>query len=120
MVKMKKGSWPKPSLEMIAILADHMPRFKCEKKQMFGVPCYFVNGNMFTGVFSASIFARYSEEDRGILLREGLGEYFEPVKGRQMKEYRILSRKVIEDPLALDSWLDHSYTYVSSLIPKKK
>ena len=87
---------------------------------MFGFPCYFVNGNMFAGTFSNALFARLSPQDREIFDEEGLGNVFEPVKGRKMAEYRVLSKKVIDNPHSFDSWLERSFTYVSSLKPKKK
>ena len=117
---MQKGSWPKPSIESIGLLDRHISRFETEKKKMFGFPCYFVHGNMFAGTFSNMLFARFSVQDREHLDKEGLGDYFEPVQGHKMIEYRILSKKVLEDPEALDAWLDRSYSYVSSLKPKKK
>jgi TfoX/Sxy family transcriptional regulator of competence genes len=120
MPSMQKGSWPKPSIESIELLDRHISRFETEKKKMFGFPCYFVRGNMFAGSFSNMLFARFSVQDREHLDKEGLGDYFEPVQGHKMIEYRILSRKVLEDPEALDTWLDRSYSYVLSLKPKKK
>jgi TfoX/Sxy family transcriptional regulator of competence genes len=116
---MKKGSWPKPSAEIMDLMARHISRFETEKKKMFGFSCYFVNGNMFAGNFANSLFARFSVHDREHLDNAGLGKDFEPVKGRKMIEYRILSKKVLEDPETLDSWLERSYSYVSSLKPKK-
>ncbi len=87
---------------------------------MFGFPCYFVNGNMFAGTFSNDLFARLSLKDREKFDKEGLGRVFEPVEGRKMAEYRVLSKKIIEDSQSLDSWLEASYNYVASLKPKKK
>jgi TfoX/Sxy family transcriptional regulator of competence genes len=120
MPSMKKDQWPKPSLEMGELLDQHISRFDAERRKMFGFPCYFVNGNMFAGTFSDGLFARFSVEDRESLDEEGLGEFFEPVKGRRMTEYRILSKKVLNEPKTFDAWLDRSYSYVSSLEVKKK
>jgi TfoX/Sxy family transcriptional regulator of competence genes len=119
MSSMNKGSWPKPSAEIVELLAKHISRFEAEKRKMFGFSCYFVNGNMFAGNFSDMMFARFSVKDREHLDEVGLGEDFEPVQGRKMIEYRILSKKVLEDPEVLDEWLERSYLYVSSLKPKK-
>lgn len=117
---MKKGSWPKPSMELTELLDQHVSRFEAEKRKMFGAPCYFVRGNMFAGIFSNVLFARFSIQDRERLDKEQLGEFFEPVQGRRMTEYRTLAKGVLEDPEALDAWLGISYAYVSSLKPKKK
>jgi len=101
------------------LLARHISRFETEKRKMFGFSCYFVHGNMFAGNFSNMLFARFSVQDRERLDKEGLGGFFEPTKGRKMIEYRTLSKKVLEDPETLDTWLERSYSYVSSLKPKK-
>jgi TfoX/Sxy family transcriptional regulator of competence genes len=120
MPSMKKGSWPKPSMELNELLDKHVSRFEAEKRKMFGFPCYFVNGNMFVGTFSNVLFARFSVQDRERLDKQGFGSFFEPVEGRRMMEYRVLSKTVLDDPKFLDTWLDRSYSYVSSLKPKKK
>ncbi len=116
---MKKRSWPKPSLELIDLLDRHMSKFESERKTMFGCPCYLLNGNIFTGVFSDVVFARFSPRDREILDKRGLGAEFQPVKGRRMKEYRTLSKRILDTPGELDRWLESSYSYVSSLESKK-
>jgi TfoX/Sxy family transcriptional regulator of competence genes len=117
MSPMKKGSWPKPSIEMMELLARNISRFETEKRKMFGFPCFFVHGNMFAGIFSNVLFARFSVQDRELLDKEGLGEFFEPVKGRRMMEYRTLSKSVLDDQKVLDEWLERSYSYVSTLKP---
>jgi TfoX/Sxy family transcriptional regulator of competence genes len=119
MASMRKGTWPKPSEELGEVLAEHISRFPAHRKMMFGAPCYFVNGNMFAGVFSDKLFARFSEQDRAILVENGLGDVFEPVPGRAMREYRTLSKGVMDDQRSLDDWLGRSYTYVSSLKSKE-
>jgi TfoX/Sxy family transcriptional regulator of competence genes len=115
-----KKTWPKPSVEMIKLLAEHVTRFDSQERKMFGCPCFFVNGNMFAGVFSDSIFARFSSQDRDLLDSEGMGAFFEPRKGRRMTEYRTLTDKVLQTPGGLDDWLARSHAYVTSLEPKKK
>jgi TfoX/Sxy family transcriptional regulator of competence genes len=117
---MKKGSWPKPSVELMELLDRHVSRFEAERKMMFGAPCYFVHGNMFAGIFSNMLFARLSIQDQEQSDKMGLGDFFEPVQGRRMTEYRTLAKQVLEDPDAFDEWLSKSYSYVSSLKPKKK
>jgi TfoX/Sxy family transcriptional regulator of competence genes len=119
MASMKKGTWPKPSEEMGEVLAEHISHFPAQRKMMFGAPCYFVNGNMFAGVFSDKLFARFSEHDRAILVENGLGDVFEPVPGKAMREYRTLTKGVMDDRRSLDDWLGRSYAYVSNLKSKE-
>jgi TfoX/Sxy family transcriptional regulator of competence genes len=119
MASMKKGTWPKHSEEVGEVLVEHISHFPAQRKVMFGAPCYFVNGNMFAGVFSDKLFARFSALDRAVLVENGLGDVFEPVPGRAMREYRTLSKAVMDDQRALDDWLGRSYAYVSTLKPKE-
>jgi TfoX/Sxy family transcriptional regulator of competence genes len=114
----KKGTWPRPSKELIELLAAHAAPFKAEERKMFGCPCYFVHSQMFAGVFADSLFARFSPADRDQLDENGLAAPFEPVKGRRMKEYRSLGKEIQEDPEELDKWLSRSYAYASGLPPK--
>lgn len=57
-------AWPKPSPELVALLDTAMRPFVAERKAMFGCPAYFVNGNMFTGVFADSVFVRLPDDER--------------------------------------------------------
>ncbi|HTY47236.1 MAG TPA: TfoX/Sxy family protein [Methanomassiliicoccales archaeon] len=118
MPSMKGTAWPKASAEKGELLEAHLKRFKADKRQMFGAPVWFVNGNMFAGVFADGIFARFSEKDRTELKNEA--RPFEPVAGHAMSEYLTLSIRIDGDGAELDRVLDLSYRYVSSLKPKKK
>ena len=94
--------------------------FACQKKPMFGHDVYWVNGNMFTGVFQSIIFFRLSPTDQN----EFLGKYkdarlFEPMEGRPMKEYVVVPEPVLEDKNAVGEWTKRSFEYTESL-PEKK
>lgn len=54
--------WKKANKELSDFLDGALSSFKCQKKIMFGSPAYFVNTNMFTGVFQDDIFIRLSEK----------------------------------------------------------
>lgn len=111
--------WPKPSPELIAVLDGAVQPFPAERKAMFGCPCYFVNGNMFTGVFADTLFVRLPEASRAQAIAEwGEGAVFEPVAGRPMREYVVLPPAVIADGAALGSWLAASFEYASAIRPK--
>lgn len=56
------------------------------KGQMFGHPCAFVNGNMFFGTFAQTLMARVGVRRAAELTTQGL-EIFEPMSGRQWKDY---------------------------------
>lgn len=87
---------------------------------MFGYAVYWVNGNMFTGVFQSSIFFRLSPQDQ----KEFVDKYkdvrqFEPMEGRLMKEYVVVPEPVLEDEDAVGEWMKRSFEYTKSL-PEKK
>jgi TfoX/Sxy family transcriptional regulator of competence genes len=114
-------AWKKPSEELSQFLDEKISSFNVKKKKMFGCPVYFVNDNMFTGIFHDDIFIRLSEPDRVELISkydEAL--LFEPIKGRIMKEYLILPGALYNDTEKFQEWLNRSFQYVSSLPPKKQ
>jgi hypothetical protein len=44
--------------EDTGVLLESIVNYDSEKKKMFGYQVYFVNNNMFTGVFASAIFLR--------------------------------------------------------------
>ena len=54
--------WVKAPEELKGVLAAGMEGIDCEKRLMFGYPAYFINSNMFSGLFQASVFIRLSPE----------------------------------------------------------
>lgn len=112
--------WEKMSEDTAEKLEALVQPFACQKKPMFGYDVYWVNGNMFTGVFQSSIFFRLSSQDQ----EEFLGMYkdarqFEPMKGRSMKEYVVVPESVLEDKNTVGEWMRRSFEYTKSL-PEKK
>lgn len=113
-------SWDKPSDELTEYLEEALSGYHFDKKRMFGSQVYFVNGNMFAGVFEATIFLRFAENDREQLL--SLSDeivLFEPNPGQKLKEYIVFNDSFIHDRMFFSNWLDKSYRYASSL-PEKK
>ncbi len=90
-------------------------------KKMFGQPAFFVNGNMFAGVFGDQVFIRLSEADRDEFLK-GFDEasLFEPVSGRSIKEYVSVPESLFHEDALFRGFLNKSYSYASSLPVKKK
>jgi TfoX/Sxy family transcriptional regulator of competence genes len=113
--------WQKPSEELTAFLKMRLRNIECDSRKMFGCPSYFINNNMFTGVFGKSVFIRLSPED----LSETLKKYpkvkhFEPRKGMVMKEYVSLPESIHQQKKVFTNLLNKSLKYVRSLPPKKK
>jgi TfoX/Sxy family transcriptional regulator of competence genes len=112
--------WEKMSQDTAKRLEALVQPFACQKKPMFGYDVYWINGNMFTGVFQSSIFFRLSPQDQ----KEFLEKYensrqFEPMEGRLMKEYIVVPESVLEDKGAVGEWMKRSFEYTLSL-PEKK
>jgi len=91
-----------------------------ERRQMFGSPCGFVNGNMFCGLFERSMFFRLSEADRTEAIDSLGAALFEPAKGRPMREYVTLPDDMLEDESQLGEWMGRSLAYAGGLPPKEK
>jgi TfoX/Sxy family transcriptional regulator of competence genes len=112
--------WEKPSPELIRILEEVSEPFALiERRKMFGCPAYYVNGNMFAGVYGRQLFLRLPEDAR-IELEERLqAKPFEPMAGRPMKEYVAMPEAVWSDPVALDDWMRRSVEYTAAMPPKQ-
>lgn len=113
--------WQKPSEEHITFLKTRLKPVKCESRKMFGCPSYFINNNMFIGVFGTSIFIRLSPEDLEKTLKKyPKVKHFEPRKGMVLKEYVSLPESIHQQKNVFTSLLEKSLKYVRSLPPKKK
>ena len=113
--------WEKASPELSELLAEALAQIDHEKRSMFGMPAYFINGNLFAGVHGGNLMLRLSPADRDeINARHPGAAPFEPMPGRAMKEYVTLPASVYDDPLELNVWLRRSQSFVASLPPKEK
>jgi TfoX/Sxy family transcriptional regulator of competence genes len=112
-------AWKKASAEVAAFLEEVVAPFRCERKPMFGHPVYFVNGNMFAGLYGDGIFVRLSEQDQGAM-RATWDETtnLAPMPDRPMREYVMVPDSLCADRSAFGEWLERSYQYTLSLPPK--
>jgi len=112
-------TWKKVSEEFAGYLDDVMRRFTCEKKRMFGCPCWFVNGQMFAGAWQENVLLRLSEQDRRELFQDfDEAAPFEPMKGRVMKEYATIPASLADDREVLNDWLDRAYAFARTQVKK--
>ncbi len=116
-----KMKWKKATPELMAYFEKLTAGIDCERRKMFGYPCCFLNGNMFTGIFQDVIIVRLSEADRAQAFKhyEGIKQ-FEPLPGRQMKEYLALPEQVYQDGKVFEGLLMKSIKYASTLSRKEK
>lgn len=94
--------------------------YDVEKRRMFGHPVYFVNNNMFAGLYGKDIFLRLSQDDQERLMNDfDEAHPFAPMN-RPMREYVIIPDSIHEDSVLFNEWIERSYKYVQSLPPKVK
>ncbi len=112
--------WQKPSPKLGPFLETALGDLECQLKPMFGCPAWFVNGQMFTGVFQDSVTVRLSADDRAALMATWPGAApFEPMAGRPMREYVAIPESRLGDPAALRPWLERAHAFVLSMPPKQ-
>lgn len=111
-------AFAKPSPELTARFQAIVPDAPgVERKQMFGMPAAFVNGNMFAGLFEENMLVRLDEAGRAELEAAG-GTEFAPM-GRPMKEYRTVPPAQISDDAAVSAWIERALAFASAMPPKQ-
>jgi TfoX/Sxy family transcriptional regulator of competence genes len=114
------SKWDKASQELIDLLEMVLSPYNHTKRKMFGSPSYFINNNMFAGVHEDVIFLRLSEIAREeLLLEDSNAEHFDPLEGRPMREYLVITEEIYRDVNQLEKWISKSIKFVSSLPPKQ-
>jgi len=91
-----------------------------ERRQMFGYPTAFVNGNMATGLHQDQVIVRLPEAERKRLLTRPGARTFEPMPGRPMTEYVVLPPNLVAKAATLQRWIAKGVAYARSLPPKVK
>ena len=114
-------AWEKSSKELATFFADLMPDASgLIHKQMFGWPCFFVNGNLFAGLHKQSMIFRLSDDDRAAFLRLEDAADFEPMPGRKMKGYVALGNPMRLETRQLQEWVNRALKHTRSLPAKTK
>jgi TfoX/Sxy family transcriptional regulator of competence genes len=116
------GAWPKSPSELVSRFEEGTAWLLDEpgvaRRQMFGYPACFVNGNMFTSLHEDRWVVRLGDSDRAEL--EGMGGGpFEVMPGRQMKGYVVLPADLAQ-PDAARPWLERALALGRSLPAKKR
>jgi TfoX/Sxy family transcriptional regulator of competence genes len=112
--------WRKAPEELVNAFLEALPDDRrVERRKMFGYPCAFVNGNMFTGLHQENLIVRLAEEERQKLVDQQGAQIFEPMPGRPMKEYVSLPDDILGDVRELRAWMWRSLEYAAALPPKR-
>ena len=109
---------PEKLVHLFEVAVQSVPQAQARK--MFGYPVSFINGNMFAGLFEDKLFLRLSEDDRASLLRHRGTAPFEPMPGRPMREYVVVSSTILKSKTQLNTWLGKAFAYAQSLPPRSK
>jgi len=109
---------PRPTDDDKAVFSALVPdRPDVVVKPMFGNLGAYVNGNMFMGLFGASIGIKLSEADRDALLAiDGTGPFGPPE--RPMGGYVSLPPGWREPTEETDGWVTRSLEFAAALPPK--
>ena len=80
------GKWRKSPPALVARFQAMLPDDpRIERKQMFGYPAAFLNGNLFTGLHQESLMVRLSEDDRALAHSAFGATMFEPMNPNTRK-----------------------------------
>jgi TfoX-like protein len=113
--------WEKSSGQLVELFSALTPGDAgVERKQMFGWPCCFVNGNLFAGLHKQGMIFRLSEKDQAALLKFDGASEFEPMPGRKMKGYVILENPLQWERTELAGWMRVALAYANALPAKKR
>lgn len=104
---------------LVQLFDEALSETPAERRQMFGYPCGFSNGQLFCGLFASSMFVRLAEADRAALLAVEGARAFDPMGGRPMREYVVLPAALLEEPARLRDWVSRAAAYAAALPPKK-
>jgi TfoX/Sxy family transcriptional regulator of competence genes len=111
-------AWKKSSPALVATFDRALPADpRVDRRQMFGYPCAFTGGNMFTGLHEERMVLRLPDAPRARLLREPGATSF-AVLGRVMREYVVLPRTVLRSPARAKRWTRTAFEYALTLPPK--
>jgi hypothetical protein len=89
------------------------------RRQMFGYPCAWINGNMLSGLFAQDWWVHVSEPDREALLAIPGAHQFEVMPGKAMGRYVTMPDTLIADDAELDAWLGKALDFTRGLPPKR-
>lgn len=97
-----------------AVLAGE-PR--AERRQRFGHPAAYANGNLVTGLHRGDWVVRVDELGRAALAKQG-ARRFETTAGRPLRECMVLPPALLGDRGALARWVKRAFDYTSALPAK--
>ena len=105
-------AWKKVPAELARRFDDALPAaVDVERRQMFGCPCAFVNGNMFAGLHEDRLILRIPDE---------AANHPCVMMGRTMKQYAAIDHALKLDTHAFARWIERAWLHTRELPPKVK
>jgi TfoX/Sxy family transcriptional regulator of competence genes len=112
-------TWTKSPQALIDLFDKAVPASaNVSRRQMFGYPAAFANGNLFIGLHQNDFIMRLSEEDRARFSARYGERTFEPMKGRRMREYVRLPEELLTDARRRAPWIKRSLQYAEAIKTK--
>jgi TfoX/Sxy family transcriptional regulator of competence genes len=113
--------WQKAPPELIEMFDAALPDSPdVQRRQMFGYPAAFVNGNMFAGLHQSQMIVRLPKDQYDELLAVPGAGPFEPMPGRPMRGYAVIPEAMQSDEPVLRAWLERGRAHAASLPPKER
>jgi TfoX/Sxy family transcriptional regulator of competence genes len=111
--------WIKAPEELKVLIGKLMAPVDCEKRPMFGYPAYFINKNMFAGLFQDKLFVRLSPDQLPALKKAfpALAN-LEPMPGRPMKDYHVIPEQLYKDARKMPKVLQEAAAWCRTLPAK--
>jgi len=112
-------AWTKSPQALIELFDKAVPASaNVSRRQMFGYPAAFANGNLFIGLHQNDFIMRLSEEDHTRFSARYGERIFDPMKGRRMREYVRLPEDLLTDARRRAPWIKRSLQYAEAIKPK--
>jgi TfoX/Sxy family transcriptional regulator of competence genes len=106
------ATWQKPEPALVRRFLASLPMDdEVQRRQMFGCPCAFVNGNMFAGLHEQKLIVR--------LPAQASSRPFE-VMGKVMKEYAAIEDALDCPPSQFSDWIMRALAYTRTLPTKER
>ncbi|HVE85664.1 MAG TPA: TfoX/Sxy family protein [Myxococcales bacterium] len=110
----------KPTADQVQQFESALPSDpRVKRVKMFGLPHGKVGDHMFAGRHGTGVTVRLPPGDRDKLLAQG-SQLFEPMPGRPMKDWVLLSPAITGDAKTLSGWVKRAFEHTASLPPKGK
>lgn len=113
-------AWQKSSAELIARFDACLPDDPLvERRQMFGYPCAFVNGNMFVDLHEQNLIVRLDDTGRERAVAQAQAKPF-VVMGKAMREYMAIGDAPLRKQSEVAALMKTALSYARGLAPKIK